>query len=181
MALPSRGVVGMMDVAQGFFSWWGNDNTSPDMNLAGVLIHDDGSTVLVTDDGAYRVTGNIDGEASLTTSNDIDGLFLGDVLPLPEQNPVVRRVDVSTDGPTVICCLRAQKQSKAATQHPAVEGVNEWGEADRVDPPNKSKRFTRSKRTDDIALAVGVTGQRSRIKTEIYLEVRGSGKRRRPT
>lgn len=179
VAYPDEGAVCMVDTAQGFASWWTWADADEDGRLVGVLREDDGDDVLLTEEGAYAIWGNFDGDEAISEAGTVTGVLAGLLETPADANMVLRRVDVASDtGGSIRAACEATEKTAAPTQRGTVIGTGVWGTATVNTPRLQSKRLQFSKRSHQLAVEVGADHPLSRIAPSVNVETRGPGKRR---
>lgn len=127
---PDLALVARTDIEREVLSWWGIT-----VDLVGTLHDVDGTELLVTTAGAYRVCGDFDGTTALTSETAIPaGVLAGRVATPPAQASTVRHVDVAAqaDGSNrVDTALRGQQSGGVPDVNTAglVIGTSAWGDS----------------------------------------------------
>lgn len=193
VAYRDEGAWMMVDDSTGIRSWWTGSYGDPIAKLVGVAQHATGDQLLIfseyertSDDSAVcRVWGNQDTGAAVVSSlsgvTEVRGYLIGRTPSPVDGSPVIRQCFAGTDGTTSYFYIRGDGGSVTVT-HPFLVGTTaKWNASrDNEDPEIRSARHHFAERTDDIAMVVGTGPQRTRISTDIAIEIRGPGRRGRP-
>lgn len=181
---PDGGAFHRLDMATGMSSWWTWTHGGEDGIIRGVLRDPYGDEMLVTGSAVYAVGGNFDGGIASTSENatTVKGGYIGQILPPPEGNPVLRRVDYGSDSNgTFYCSVGGTQKTGANSPVDTQEYGNAssvWDTATCTAKQVKSVRFHRADRLDDLGMEIIAEHPLSRMPPSASVEFKGPGRRR---
>lgn len=174
------------DVVDNHGSWWTWGET---MTVNSTLEEADGTLCLVGANGVYRVDGDFDGAAALSSAiaTQPTGVVLGTIPDSPMKNHYPERVHVAAavgGTGTIGCAVRGE----SITGTPPVDaqgltiGTDSWGQANKQHTTTvlaaMAFHHTARTRSHDVSIEVAVTGCMARIAPSIEVELSKSAENR---
>lgn len=183
------------DLLTGIASWWRSSYAPTDFVVRGILEDADGADLLLCKNGVFRVTGDFDGDAGLTSgvSTQPKAFFFGQIPGAPSQNRLVRHVHVGADvgaGGNLYAAVRGKalpsSSGTAGISDPEglTIGTDVWGSSTKRHTTSslQSVRFdfgeAAAAATDDVAVEVGANVCLTRIQPIVEVDYSESAERR---
>jgi hypothetical protein len=162
-----------------FRSWWTPAPGVTTGDLVGALTKPDGEELLLFGEGVYRVVGDFDGTATLSSEGlAVQGWCVGAVQPSPQQSLTAIDITVGAEynAADVVCTLRGvdgsndddranpQFDFNGVSYGVLIDGTNAWDDGRRLqERPLSSRRAQFKLRDDDFGFEVGATHGQTRL------------------
>jgi len=162
----------MTDLAAQSETWWvysaATAGTSP---LVGIGEDQDGRPLYATEAAILRLEGSVDSTTPLAH-------LKGRLVTAPQDSPVLRWVTFASDTNSMRCSIFGTGTLKLPPQAAPIAGTTAWGAGPWREPPLRSRRFNFTRRTDDVAVEITVSGYPSRIPESADFDFSGPGPQR---